>query len=389
MNRIFISALLFSLCASAFAAEHEHHESAPHTGVVSLDVYAQGAHLYLLTAVAGTPAVLQYQQSSDGGATWSSPVPVGVGQPAPDPIHRGMDAQIAADPDGQHLLAVWTTAGTQDKYGRGPIATACSSDSGKTWSPGPNPADDGLSTGHAFLDLAADDHGSFHLVWLDGRNQETGKGLRYARSDDHGLSWTRNKTLDPETCECCWNTLVTRPDGKVAILYRNKDPRDMAILQSADAGHTWSEPITVGGFDWGATVCPHVGGGLAFGADGAGFATVWTGAGEHSGAYLLTSSDKGATWSTPVRLGNDHHAWHTDIAADSQGHVAAVYDARTDTTSAIFAVTSPDNGKTWSTPRRLTPPGESADHPRVVPIPGGFRVFWTDAAKWTSVKLNQ
>ena len=81
-----------------------------------------------------------------------------------------MDAQLAAAPDGQHLVAAWTTAGTQDRFGRGPIATAVSADGGATWAPGPNPADDGLSTGHAFLDLACDAKGSFHLVWLDGRN---------------------------------------------------------------------------------------------------------------------------------------------------------------------------------------------------------------------------
>jgi photosystem II stability/assembly factor-like uncharacterized protein len=391
MKQNFSPIVLLALCSSAFAAEPEHHHEsmAAHTGVVSLDVFVEGPRLHLLTAVAGTPTMLEYQQSSDGGHTWSAQSPVGVGQPEPNPLHRGMDAQIAAAPDGQHLVAAWTTAGAQDKYGRGPIATACSADGGKTWSAGSNPADDGLSTGHAFLDLAADEHGSFHLVWLDGRDNAAGKGLRYARSDDHGLSWTRNKTLDDKTCECCWNTLVTRPDGKVAVLYRDCGPRDMAIIQSPDAGHTWSEPTTVGTFSWDASVCPHVGGALAYGAAGVSFATVWTGAGDNTGAYLLSSTDDGKTWSAPARLGGDPHAWHTDLAASPNGHIVAVYDARTDTTPAIFATASADNGKTWSTPRRLTAPGVTAANPRVVFTANGFRVFWTDAAKWTSLDLGQ
>jgi photosystem II stability/assembly factor-like uncharacterized protein len=397
-------AILLSLCCSAtFAAEHDHHDHASTTapasaGVVSLDIYPTtgGPQLHLLTAT-GSPAHLIYQRSDDAGQTWSAPVPVGENQPPPSPIHRGMDAQLAASPDGTHLLAAWTTAGASDRFGRGPIATAYSADSGHTWTPGPNPADDGLATGHAFLDLACDAKGSFHLVWLDGRDNATGKGLRYARSDDGGHSWTRNQTLDPQTCECCWNTLVAAPDGRLLLLYRNCDPRDMSLLTSPDGGHAWSpDPTPVGPFHWEATVCPHVGGGLSLGANHTLFATVWTGAGDQAGGYLLTSPDAGHTWATPTRLGTGLRAWHTDVAADpATGRVTAVWDARTDTTPAIFAITSSDNGRTWSTPRRLTPPGTTATHPRVVPTPAGFRALWTQSTDanptsvWTSVQLSE
>src|SRR4051794_38276633 len=70
-------------------------------GVVSLDVCADGRRVHLLLAerLPEQPAELRYLRSDDGGATWAAPVTVGRGQPAPDPIHRGMDAQVAARGD--------------------------------------------------------------------------------------------------------------------------------------------------------------------------------------------------------------------------------------------------------------------------------------------------
>jgi hypothetical protein len=392
-----LAALLIALCgATAPAADHEHHHTpTPVTttpGTLSLDIFSTGPRLHLLTA-SGHPAVLHYQYSDDAGRTWSPPTPVGADQPAPSPVHRGMDAQIAASPDGKHLLAAWTTAGSQDRFGRGPIATALSSDAGRTWTPGPNPADDGQAAGHAFLDLAADARGSFHLVWLDGRDG-SGKGLRYARSDDSGAHWTRNRTLDPATCECCWNTVAPSPDGRhLAVLYRDHGPRDMSLVTSDVSGHSWSSPTPVGAFHWDIDACPHTGGGLAFGPHDTLLATVWTGAGDRAGAYLLTSPDAGKTWSDPVRLGGDRRSWHTDVAADpATGRAAVVFDARTDTTPAVFAMTSDDSGRTWSSPHRLTPPGTTATNPRVVRTPAGFRAFWTQTtgdtpATWASVPL--
>src|SRR3712207_7239577 len=54
------------------------------------------------------------------------------------------------------------------------------------------------------------------------------------------------------------------------LLYRDKNPRDMALVASADAGATWGEPVRVGRFDWDFDGCPHVGGGLATAQTGAG-----------------------------------------------------------------------------------------------------------------------
>ena len=408
--------LLFCFTAMAFAADpHAGHGGAggaktdrkSEQGVVSLDVAADGdrVHLLLGTRSTGKSSALTYLTSRDGGETWSDPIVVGAGQPAPEPAHRGMDAQIAAR--GDRVVAVWTTEGKEDRFGRGPMASAFSADGGKTWRAGPNPADDGSAAGHAFIDVAADDQGTFHLVWLDGREAaptpaailassttrpNAGKGLRYARSTDGGATWSANATIDPQTCECCWNTLLTAPGGRIYVLYRDAFPRDMALARSDDAGLTWSKPTPVGAFGWDVAACPHVGGGLALGDDpGDLFATVWTAKdNDEHGAYTLNSRDAGAMWTAPRQLGNSA-SWHTDLSFAGD-HLVAAWDAYVEGGSAVFESSSDNGGGTWTSPRRLSSTNVSATHPRVVATSSGARVFWTEResgkeSRWTSKKV--
>ncbi len=392
MNTRTFNALMLCLillaCATAHGADDKpKHDHRAGSGVVSLDVYADRNRIHLLVATreAEKPPELQYQRSDDGGETWSAPMTIGVGQPPPEPAHRGMDAQIAAS--GEHIVAVWTTEGTEDRFGRGPMACAYSTDGGKTWSAGPNPADDGKASGHAFVDVAADADGTFHVVWLDNRGADTGKGLRYARSKDGGASWSANVTIDPATCECCWNTIATAPGGKVFVLYRDREPRDMAIASSDDGGQTWGKPVTVGRFGWNINGCPHVGGGLSILPTANGtilYSVVWTAKDETAhGDYVLSSADGGKTWNEPTRLGGPQ-SWHPDIACDGTS-IIAVWDAYADGGTAVFASTSRDAGKTWDASKRLNPDGTTADHPRIICTRQGFRALWTEQAPGKSV----
>jgi hypothetical protein len=399
---------------TAPAAHGGHGSKKTDPGVASLDVYASGPRLHLLTAHRdpGQPAQLRFQRSDDAGQTWSSAVLVAPAQPPPSPVTRGQDAQIAAA--GDIVVAAWTTAGTEDRFGRGPIATALSSDGGRTWTPGPNPADDNSAAGHAFIDLAATDDGAFHIVWLDGRptpsesgqSGKPGKGLRYARSTDGGRTWSANLTLDPATCECCWNTIATAPGGRISVLYRDKTPRDMAVVHSEDAGRTWGAPVRVGRFEWATDTCPHVGGALAFDrstGELTAWAIAWTARGpgnaaggaptNATGAYLLASPDAGRTWSAPQQLARDPRSWHADLAIHN-GTLAATWDAYTDDGPCAFYTVSRDGGVTWSKAVQLNPLDTSATHPRLIATPSGFRAFWSqipaegNVATWQSRALQ-
>ena len=346
-------------------------------GVRSLEVVEDNGRLHMLLGEAEDPAavpVLSHSTSMDGGESWSVPIAVGLSAAAPHGLHRGSDARIAAH--GDHLVAAWTAAGT-DSWGSGPITIVMSEDGGQHWSAGPNPADDGLTDGHNFLTINADAKGQFHLAWLDKRDGE--RGLRYSFSTDGGRHWEANKTVAPKTCECCWNSIVPLASGDVAILFRDRSPRDMKVVTSRGPSR-WNMPVAVGNFQWQFNACPHVGGALVRRSAAAGeqlHAAVWTGASGASGLYHLRSDDGGGTWSEPHKM-NVALAWHPALAVDSTGRLAAVWDTMAAVAPETWASLSSDGGSTWDAPVRLSEAEAPAAHPRVVPIKNGFRVFWTE-----------
>lgn len=364
------------LLVPAVGAEPGGHPHAPAAGVKALDVYAAGEAVHLLVAESSgaEAAALFHRRSADGGETWSPPWRVDATLPAAHSPHRGMDPQIAAA--GDRLVAVWMTRGT-GYFDSGPMATALSHDGGKTWLPGPNPADDQSSAGHGFIDIAADPAGTFHLTWLDSRDGR--QGLRYARSRDGGHAWSANATVRADTCECCWNTLKTGPGGEVGIVFRDKDPRDMALAFSPDGGQSWEPPRLLGGFGWKFDGCPHTGGGLVLGtARKPIHALIWNGSAGNAGVFHVRSAGPDMAWTAPLSLG-DASASHPDLAGDPSGRLVAAWDASADGTTGIHAAISSDHGATWSDARRLSSQGRTATHPRVSMAGRGFRVFWTEA----------
>ncbi len=374
------SLLLAILTLNAVVSLDAKPPTAPTPGVRALDLYADGKRAHLLTAeiVDDGPAHLLHRVSADGGETWSKARRVDAGMPSAFSPHHGFDPQIAAN--GQRLVAAWTTAGT-DRWGSGPIATALSEDGGATWRPGPNPADDGLTTGHGFLDLAVDAGGAFHLVWLDSRDGK--QGLRHASSLDGGTTWSANRTLKAGTCECCRNTLAIDPDGHPAVLFRDHDPRDMKVVFTKKG--EWQPPLVAGDFGWKFEGCPHVGGGLAATRSGL-HALVWTGSEADPGIHHVRPGAESR------RLGGSG-AIHPDLAADAEGTLLAVWQERTEEGSVLHHTLSNDEGVTWSEPRPLSQAGLSATHPRVVSAgPARFLVVWTETpegshSRWRSVRV--
>ena len=110
-----------------------------------------------------------------------------------------------------------------------------------------------------------------------------------------------------------------------------------------------------------------------------------------SGAYHLSSSDQGQSWSAPQRLG-DADARRGDLASTGGESLAAVWDRVGDGESAVFASASSNGGKTWSEAKQLSANGLNAAYPRIVAVAGSYRVLWTESTPgqpsvWKSAAL--
>jgi hypothetical protein len=203
--------------------------------------------------------------------------------------------------------------------------------------------------------------------------------VRYARSADGGASWSPNVSVQPGTCECCWNTLLAGPDRALYLLFRGKGPRDMGLAISRDDGMKWKTGAVVGAFDWQIEACPHTGGGLALTGKGAServHAVVWTGKAGERGVHYLDSQDGGATWKARARLGGEY-AQRADLAARGEA-LAAVWDETVGQGGAVFLSRSKDRGAAWSKPVRLSAEGASAIYPRIVATQSNLLVVWTE-----------
>ncbi len=342
--------------------------------LVSYDVYAEGDLLHaLFAATSDVPKkpYVGYIRSEDGGRHWSAPVEIGQYVAETMESSAGNEIQIAAS--GDTLLAIWQVTG--EIPGMGPLQAIYSGDGGKRWALGVNPTGSDADQSHP--DLIADSLGRFHLVWLDDRDENGYQGIHYARSDNAGRDWELAQTIDDSTCSCCWNRLLMDGEERVDALYRDMEPRDMALAQSEDSGRSWRRVGSVGEFGWKFDGCPHNGGALARAGETL-QALVWTGLENKAGLYHLYSGDKGASWSKPQRMGGASLAFHSDIAAIDADHVLAIWDARGSTGSVVKISESFDGGRHWSASRPVSTPGRSAEFPRVIATAKGGLAMWVE-----------
>lgn len=372
--------------AGGHAGHAGHMAMKPQKGVVSVDVIESHGKLYLLTLRNGTDGqALTLQSSGNGGKVWTKEQQIPIPQGAGAQVSRGADARVAKI--GDTLLVMWMSHVHGAPHGAGPMVVMRSTDEGKSWTPGTLAADWPQGP-HGFISLNADGK-TLHAAWLDSRDGKPAapgsQGLRYATSVDQGLTWSKNQTLDQSACACCWTNMRADKQGNLFVLYRDKQPSDMAIGVIDAKDHHWTRLSTVGAFGWDFPGCPHIGGSLAFkGNDKAPeiHAIVGTRKKEEAGVYHLKSLDGGKNWSAPLKLG-DETSTHADIAASKSNGLAAVWDMidpeAGDGSLAIYAATSA-TGANWSQPIRLSAKGASATHPRIIATGQGFLSLWTEQA---------
>lgn len=343
--------LTLCLCAiSALAQAHQHGAMpAASTADGSFNPYVfsdgkSGYYLVYVQRTAGRSDVM-LKRSMDG-KNFSEPVR--VNDIAGDATVRNENPpKIAIGAKGE-VYVVW---GNERGRWKGNVRFARSTDGGKSFSPAIALNSDaaGEPAGHAFQSIAVDAKGRVFIAWIDERNKregDRGAEIRMVTSEDGGGSFSDDRRIVSDVCECCRTALQIDREGRLFLSYRTVPPvgpmnRDILIARSEDGGKSFT-PVTVSADGWELNGCPVVGPGLSL--DDRGILTVvwFLGGGARPGLYYATSTDHGRTFS-PRRLLDPEQRLgkHAQMVSIGEGRAFVAWDdsaAKSFTTSGILDI---------------------------------------------------
>ena len=284
------------------------------------------------------------------------------------------------------IYVAWTRRGQRPFTGD--IRFSRSTDSGQTFNLPVTVNDDRLPIGHRFESLGVNQYGDIFLVWIDKRDLESailtgkqysGAALYYAWSQDRGESFSRNRKIKDQVCECCRIGLSFQDNGWPVILWREVltgNIRDHAVVRFTGRD-AFSKIRRVNYDNWKIEGCPHHGPG--FDLDTAGYYhIVWfTGDGEQGpGVFYTRSLDNGKTFSHPVRVGSKNSFGHADILAFRE-RLYVVWKERVDEDSmGIFLMTSDDAGVNWTREQLINKTNGGSDHPLLIADEDNVFLSW-------------
>ena len=308
-------------------------------------------------------------------------------------IYGEVPPKIAYAPDGMLYAAyIVTKVVPGERWAQNAMRFARSVDGGAHWSTpmtvtatARGDSVFGMYDDHALL-VASD--GTIYISWL-GMVGDTSHTY-IVHSTDGGTTWTRPAAIDAgASCPCCRTAMAAGPDGALYVAWRKIYPggpgqsevRDMAVARSTDHGATWSAPVRVHVDDWHVTYCPDAGPSIKVGTDGTVHIAWWTGKDGHAGVQYAQSTDRGATFSTPVPLGiaKVSRAAHVQVAVGTgsfAGTVAAVWDDGTRAIPRIVARISRDGGRTFGDEEMLSGADDAAGYPVLSLRDGTLTVAW-------------
>lgn len=344
---------------------------------------AVAAGMYLRGRPKGLTKVVETFWSEDAGATWSYAAPLSMNTGSFTYSHQG-DPVVAFDRTGVAYLTTLVGYPRVGAYDRSGILLWKSTDGGRTWS-APLPVvertknffDDkewiGVDT------TGGPNDGTIYISWLRALSN-TGGGpveLMFTRSRDGGHTWTPEKKIGvgggPQ--------FAIGPNGEVHITYA--EGLTMKSITSRDGGETFETPVAIEQLRGPGGKVPHTEFLLypfasstadrSFGPHRGHLYTTWAGS---ANAYpeggkalpgtiwFARSTDGGRSWSAPVAVSNrasGRDAMFPSLACDPMtGHVVIAWLDRSDDpenkVARIYATRSTDGGQTFSTPRAFTAP---------------------------------
>lgn len=275
-------------------------------------------------------------RSDTAGKQWRS---VKVGRSV-DGAQGNSDVDLSVGPGGRLFYA---SMGFDRGSGEGTqIAVGVSEDVGKSWK--------WQFLSRQRLDdrpwIRVSDEGVVHLVW---NNIE---GVNYARSLDHGLSWSKTRQIAKRGGS---SHLAVGPDGRVAVrvspIWASANRFDATvdfILVSQDAGESWARHSLPNNIAWDPSlsdpnVTPRWVEPIAWTGDGV-LHHIW---GEEAAIHYAYSNDAGASWATQSLAFNDGRAFYPYLSSKGDDRLALSWFSKDGATLKAHVAVA-ERGANWS-----------------------------------------
>jgi hypothetical protein len=293
------------------------------------------------------------------------------------------EPSIAADPNAPYVYILHNRYGGEDACANGcpdpAMILHVSDDGGATWQPERFLCRcKGIRAQYDPLIEVVRGTGDVVAVWMNGFK------IQFARSTDHGATWTEPTWIHPDVKWGDKPNLAISDDGQdVYVQFNGPTGGDAYSAVSNDGGLTWSTTkITESDryyFDYGGAVLPN--GVVVFAQISFSYTGPHNAAAGVQRIHVFTSLDDGGTWSEQVvdelELGRectsrscygDFYDSGPALAADQNGDLVIVYNGARQHfgPQTVYARSSKDGGVTWSDRVPLSKDGANAAFPAAV-----------------------
>jgi len=270
------------------------------------------------------------QHSLPGGAL-SAAVQVN-NRPGDGAVRNENPPKIAVGTNNE-VYVVW--ASERERW-KGNIRFARSLNGGKTFEQAIDLNSDASQQpiSRAFQSIAVDAKGRIFVAWIDERNKtskDRGAEIWMATSEDGGKSFSGNRKILSDVCECCRTALGFDSSGRIYLSYRRVPPagpmfRDIAVARSDDGGKAFNS-TTVSRDRWELNGCPIAGATMTVTTDGRVHVVWFTQIGETPRLFIASSTDRGTSFSVPTVFDPTQKlAKHAHAVAISENQVLIAWD---------------------------------------------------------------
>ena len=196
-------------------------------------------------------------------------------------------------------------------------------------------------------------------------------------STDRGVSWSTGVDVSLAGGPAYDPRVVAAADGSFTAFWYRHNGTNLRVQASTsvDNGASWSIPVDISAPGENAFNVQ-----ASTGADGTLTATWHRTEGGIGVIQASTSSDQGATWTTPVSISSPGlDSFMAQIAIGLDGtRVITWYGADGNGNNLVQASSSLDQGATWSSPTSLSAAGQDAQAPVIAVAPDGtFTIAWS------------